>query len=84
MDFFCFAYFSKHGVVGWMVGLDVLRGLFQPMILWIYDSTLRQLKQSLLFFFTSHEKEETGNQVKPTKRFLSLKTTQMQSTHTKN
>jgi len=24
---------SRHGGVGWMVGLDDLRGLFQPMIL---------------------------------------------------
>ena len=29
-------WFSRHGVVGWMVGLDDLRGLFQPMILF-YD-----------------------------------------------
>jgi len=26
-------WFSRHGGVGWMVGLDDLRGLFQPMIL---------------------------------------------------
>jgi len=25
--------FSRHGGVGWMVGLNDLRGLFQPMIL---------------------------------------------------
>ena len=25
--------FSRRGGVGWMVGLDDLRGLFQPMIL---------------------------------------------------
>jgi len=31
-------WFSMHGVVGWMVGLDDLRGLFQAMILWFYDS----------------------------------------------
>ena len=28
--------FSRHGGVGWMVGLNDLRGLFQPMILWFY------------------------------------------------
>jgi len=27
-------WFSRLGGVGWMVGLDDLRGLFQPMILW--------------------------------------------------
>ena len=26
-------FFSRHGVVGWKVGPDDLRGLFQPMIL---------------------------------------------------
>ena len=26
-------WFSRNGGVGWMVGLDDLRGLFQPMIL---------------------------------------------------
>jgi len=26
-------WFSRHGGVGWMVGLDDLRGLFQPVIL---------------------------------------------------
>ena len=26
--------FGRHGGVGWKVGLDDLRGLFQPMILW--------------------------------------------------
>jgi len=26
-------WFNRHGGVGWMVGLDDLRGLFQPMIL---------------------------------------------------
>jgi len=26
-------WFSRHGGIGWMVGLDDLRGLFQPMIL---------------------------------------------------
>jgi len=30
-------WFSRHGGVGLMVGLDDLRGLFQPMILWFYD-----------------------------------------------
>jgi len=29
--------FSSHGGVGWMVGLDDLRGLVQPMILWFYE-----------------------------------------------
>ena len=27
--------FSRHGVVGRMIGLDDLRGLFQPMVLWL-------------------------------------------------
>ena len=27
-------WFSRNGGVGWMVGLDDLRGLFQPVILW--------------------------------------------------
>ena len=30
-------WFSRHGVVGWMVGLDDLRDLFQ-LILWFYTS----------------------------------------------
>jgi len=31
-------WFRRHGVVEWMAGLDDLRGLFQPVILWFYDS----------------------------------------------
>jgi len=33
-------WFNRNGGVEWMVGLDDLRGLFQPMILWfcVYDS----------------------------------------------
>ena len=31
-------WFSRPAGVGWMVGLYDLRGLFQPMILWFYDS----------------------------------------------
>jgi len=34
-------WFSRHGGVGWMVGLDGLRGLFQPE--WFYDSILWDL-----------------------------------------
>ena len=30
-------WFSKHGGVGLTVGLDDLRGLFQPMILWFSE-----------------------------------------------
>jgi len=30
-------WFSRNGGVGWMIGFDDLRGLFQPMILWFYD-----------------------------------------------
>ena len=33
-------WFNRHGVVGWMVGPDDLRGLFQPMILWFYGSMI--------------------------------------------
>jgi len=32
--------FSRNGGVGWTVGLDDLRGVFQPMILWFYDPVL--------------------------------------------
>jgi len=31
-------WFSRHGGVGLTFGLDDLRGLFQLMILWFYDS----------------------------------------------
>jgi len=31
-------WFDRHGVVGRMVGLDDLRGPFQPVVLWFYDS----------------------------------------------
>jgi len=34
----CRIWFSKDGGVGWMVGLNDLRGLFQPMILRLYVS----------------------------------------------
>ena len=30
--------FSRNGSVGWMVGLDDLRSLFQPMTLQFYDT----------------------------------------------
>jgi len=33
VDVALWIWFSRHGGVGWMVGLHDLRGLFQPMIL---------------------------------------------------
>ena len=33
-------WFSRHGGVGWMVGLHDLRSLFQPMIIWFYETIL--------------------------------------------
>jgi len=35
------------GVLGWMVALDYLRGLFQPMILLFYDSMEKVVKKGL-------------------------------------
>jgi len=35
-------WFSRNGGVGCMVGLDDLRGLFQPMILWFYGAAPSQ------------------------------------------
>jgi len=35
--------FSRHGGVGWMVGLDDLRRLFQPKSLWFCDSMIMNM-----------------------------------------
>ena len=44
-------WFSWHGGVGQMVGLDDLRGLFQPMILWFYDSMILWFYDSMILWF---------------------------------
>jgi len=36
-------WFSRHGGVGLIVGLEDLRGLFQPVILQFYDSIFMAL-----------------------------------------
>ena len=49
-------YFSRHGGAGWMVGLDDLRGLFQPMILWLlrYYFTSKNLLRKSMILNTLH------------------------------
>ena len=44
---------SRHGVVGQMVGLHDLRGLFQPMILWFLFSWNRDYKTIIPLQFTT-------------------------------
>ena len=60
-------WFSRHGGVGGMVGLDDLRGLFQPMILW--SSQLESMETSNYsdkikeetLFFISYGPDPNGN-----------------------
>jgi len=52
-------WFSRHGGVGWMIGLDDLRGPFQPMILRFSDLSL----SFLVYWNKLGGREEEGKRV---------------------